>query len=84
MFPMFEVNVTPLEPKQFTLPQAGRCGEENERAFAKSEMVYQSSDFQGGTHNWSAAPSDYVLSGRIISTGSMSIWFAGKCGRRQI
>lgn len=55
-FPMFEVNVTPLEPKQFTLPQAGRCGQKNERAFAKSEMVYQSSDFQGGKHNWSAPP----------------------------
>ena len=55
-FSTLEVNVAPLEPEQFTLPQAGGCGQENEGAFAKSEMVYQSSDFESGQHDWSAPP----------------------------
>ncbi len=55
-FSTFEINVAPLEPEQFTLPQAGGCGQENEGAFAESEMIDQSSDFEGGQHDWSAPP----------------------------
>ena len=55
-FSTFEVNVAPFEPEQFTLPQAGGCGQENEGALTKSEMVDQSSDFESGQHNGSAPP----------------------------
>src|SRR5579863_8194819 len=55
-FSTFEVNVAPLESEQFTLPQARGCGQENEGAFANSEMVDQSSDFKSGQHDRSAPP----------------------------
>jgi len=44
---VLEINVTPLEPKQFTLPQPGGYSEENECAFAEGKMVNHSPYFQG-------------------------------------
>lgn len=45
-----------LSPNSSPLPRACGCCEENERAFAKSEVVDQSSNLQGGKHSRSAPP----------------------------
>src|SRR5215469_10073760 len=45
--PSCEVDVAPLQSKQFTLSQAGRRSEKHKRPFSKTKDVYQGLDFSG-------------------------------------
>jgi len=45
--PSGEVDVAPLQSKQFTLSQAGRRSEKHKRPFSKTKDVYQGLDFNG-------------------------------------
>src|SRR5271165_4895768 len=46
--PAREIDITPLQRKQFTLSQAGRRCQQHKRSLAKTKSVYQSLDFSGG------------------------------------
>jgi hypothetical protein len=45
--PSGEVDVAPLQSKQFTLSQAGRRSEKHKRPFSNTKDVYQGLDFNG-------------------------------------
>jgi len=46
--PAREIEITPLQRKQFTLSQAGRSRQQYKRPLAKTKGAYQSLDFSGG------------------------------------
>jgi hypothetical protein len=40
-----KVHVAPLQAKQLTLAQSGRCGKQHERLFTKGQTIHQNLDF---------------------------------------
>jgi hypothetical protein len=52
----FKINIAPFQPKQLTLPQTRRSGEQYQYSFSSGEPIQEELDFSGRKHTWWCFP----------------------------
>ena len=53
--PLGKIDVSPLQPEQFALPQAGGYCKKDQRSFSNAQIVHQRLDFSGQQDGWRSA-----------------------------